>query len=171
MRNGMQINDGGLALDDLGDEEAAQLRAMGKVKAKGGAMFAASQQIHNPGGLEFTGDAARAVATRVANANVEKEKNRRRAQHCGGLLKARRPAGAGAAVAAVAAAAPKGAFSRRPSLQRETRSTKMRSPLYKRAFASSRPSARMEGRQLLMGSRAYSWSTANHRDPGVVEDL
>jgi hypothetical protein len=26
----------------------------------------------------------------------------------------------------------------------------------------------MEGRQLLMGSRAYSWSTINNRDPGVV---
>jgi hypothetical protein len=47
---------------------------MGKVKAKGGAMFAASQQMNNPGGLEFTGDAARAIAMRVANTNVEKEK-------------------------------------------------------------------------------------------------
>jgi hypothetical protein len=35
MRNGMRINDDGLALGDLGDEEAAQLRAMDKVKAKG----------------------------------------------------------------------------------------------------------------------------------------
>jgi hypothetical protein len=74
MRNGMRINDRGLALDDLGDEEAAQLRAMDKVKAKGGAMFAASQQVNNPDGLEFTGDAARAVATRVAHANVENKK-------------------------------------------------------------------------------------------------
>ena len=74
MRDGMRINDRGLALDDLGDEEVAQLRAMDKVKAKGGAMFAASQQVNNPDGLEFTGDAARAVATRVAHANVEKKK-------------------------------------------------------------------------------------------------
>jgi hypothetical protein len=75
--NGMRINDGGLALGDLGDEEAAQLRAMGKVKAKGGAMFAALQQMNNPGGLEFTGDvvrAVRAVATRIASANAEKGK-------------------------------------------------------------------------------------------------
>ena len=106
MRNGMRINDCGLALDNLDDEEAAQLRAMGKVKAKGGAMFAASQQVNNPDGLEFTGDAARAVATRVAHANVEKKKNRRRTQSCGGLLKPWRPAGAQAAVAAAAAAAP-----------------------------------------------------------------
>ena len=77
MRNGMRINDGGVALDDLGDEEAAQLRAMEKVKAKGGAMFAALQQMNNPGGLEFTGDvvrAVRAVATRIASANAEKGK-------------------------------------------------------------------------------------------------
>ena len=106
MRNGMRINDRGLALDDLGDEEVAQLRAMDKVKAKGGAMFAASQQVNNPDGLEFTGDAARAVATHVAHANVKKKKNRRRMQSCGGLLKPWRPAGAQAAVAAAAAAAP-----------------------------------------------------------------
>jgi hypothetical protein len=74
MRNGMMIDDGGLALGNLDGEEAAQLRAVGKVKAKGGAMFAASQQMNNPDGLEFTGDTARAVATRVANANFEKEK-------------------------------------------------------------------------------------------------
>ena len=74
MRNGMRTDDDGLALDNLDDEEAAQLRAMGKVKAKGGAMFAASQQMNNPDGLEFTGETARAVATRVANANFEKEK-------------------------------------------------------------------------------------------------
>jgi hypothetical protein len=74
MRNGMRTDDDGLALDNLDDEEAAQLRAMGKVKAKGGAMFAASQQMNNPDGLEFTGDTVRAVATRVANANFEKEK-------------------------------------------------------------------------------------------------
>jgi hypothetical protein len=58
---------------------------MGKVNAKGGAMFAASQQMNNPGGLEFTGDAFRAVATRVANAHVEEEKSgggRRAAAGC-----------------------------------------------------------------------------------------
>jgi hypothetical protein len=37
-------------------------------------MFAASQRMNKPDGLEFTGDAVRAVASRVANANVEKEK-------------------------------------------------------------------------------------------------
>jgi hypothetical protein len=74
MRNDMRTDDDGLALDNLDDEKAAQLRAMGKVKAKGAAMFAASQQMNNPGGLEFTGDTVRAVATRVANANFEKEK-------------------------------------------------------------------------------------------------
>ena len=74
MCNGMWTDDDGLALDNLDDKEAAQLRAMGKVKVKGGAMFAASQQMNNPGGLEFTGDTVRAVATRVANANFEKEK-------------------------------------------------------------------------------------------------
>ena len=73
-RGGMQLDDDGVALDDLGDEEAAKFRAMAKIKAKGGAMFAASQQMDNPGGLEFTGDAVRAVATRVDNANVEMEK-------------------------------------------------------------------------------------------------
>jgi hypothetical protein len=74
MRSGMLIDDGGLALDNLHVEEVAQLRAMGKVKAKGGAMLAASQQMNNPGGLRFTGDTARAVATRVAKANFEKKK-------------------------------------------------------------------------------------------------
>jgi hypothetical protein len=69
-------------------------------------MFAASQQMNNPEGLEFTGDAARAVATRVANANAEEGKSRRRTPSCGGLLKPRRPARAQAAVAAAAAAAP-----------------------------------------------------------------
>ena len=111
-------------------------------------MFAASQQMNNPDGLEFTGDTVRAAATRVANANFEKEKKQRRTQSCGGLLKPRRPAGAQAAVAAAAAT----------------------SPLYKRAFASSRSSARVEGRQLLMGSRVYSWSTINHRDPGLFKN-
>ena len=56
---------------------------MGKVKAKGGTMFAASQRMNNPGGLEFTGGAVSAVATRGANAYVEKEK--KLAQSCGGV--------------------------------------------------------------------------------------
>jgi hypothetical protein len=62
----MQLDDDGRAPGDLEDDEAAMLRAMGEVKAKGGAMFAAAQQMNNPDGLEFTGDAVRAVATRVA---------------------------------------------------------------------------------------------------------
>jgi hypothetical protein len=70
MRNGMLIDDGGLALENLHDEEATQLRAMGKVKAKGGTMLAASQRMNNPDGLEFTGDTARAFATRVAKATL-----------------------------------------------------------------------------------------------------
>jgi hypothetical protein len=68
----MQLDDDGRAPGDLEDEEAAMLRAMGEVKAKGGAMFAAAQQMNNPDGLEFTGDAVRAVAARVAAVNVEK---------------------------------------------------------------------------------------------------
>ena len=39
---------------------------MGKVKAKGGAMFAAAQQQDNPDGLEFTGLYVRSVAERLA---------------------------------------------------------------------------------------------------------
>jgi hypothetical protein len=102
---------------------------MGKVKAKGGAMFAASQQMNNPGGMEFTGDAARAIAMRVANTNVEKEKNQAADAELRGLLKPWRPAGALAAMAAAAAAAPEDAFPGRPSPQRGTRGIKMRSPL------------------------------------------
>ena len=70
----MQLDDDGRALGDLGNDEAAMLGAMGEVKAKGGAMFAAAQQMNNPGGLEFTGDAVRAVAARVAAGNIEKAK-------------------------------------------------------------------------------------------------
>ena len=73
-RHGMELHDDGRAFGDLEDDEAAQLRAMSQVKAKGGAMFAASQQMNNPGGLEFTGGAVRAVAARVAAAQVEREK-------------------------------------------------------------------------------------------------
>ena len=73
-RHGMQLDDDGRALGDLGGDEAAMLLAMGEVKAKGGAMFAAAQQMNNPGGLEFTGDAVRAVAARVAAGNIEKAK-------------------------------------------------------------------------------------------------
>jgi hypothetical protein len=47
---------------------------MDKVKAKSGAMCAATQQMNNPGSVEFTGDAVCAVATRVANVNAEKKK-------------------------------------------------------------------------------------------------
>ena len=69
----MQLDDDGVALDDLGDEQAALIRAMGGVKAKGGSMFAAAQQMNNPEGLMFTGTAVRAVAARVAASNVEKQ--------------------------------------------------------------------------------------------------
>jgi hypothetical protein len=69
----MQLDDDGVALDDLGDEQAALIRAMGGVKAKGGSMFAAAQQMNSPEGLMFTGTAVRAVAARVAASNVEKQ--------------------------------------------------------------------------------------------------
>jgi hypothetical protein len=68
----MQLDDDGVALDDLGDEQTALIRAMGGVKAKGGSMFAAARQMNNPEGLMFTGTAVRAtVAARVAASNVE----------------------------------------------------------------------------------------------------
>jgi hypothetical protein len=72
-RGGMQLDDDGVALDDLGDEQAALIRAMGSVKAKGGPMFAAAQQMNNPESPMFTGTAVRAVAARVAASNVEKQ--------------------------------------------------------------------------------------------------
>jgi NADPH-dependent glutamate synthase beta subunit-like oxidoreductase len=69
----MQFDDGGVALGNLGDEQAALIRAMGGVKTKGGSMFAAAQQMNNPEGLMFTGTAVRAVAARVAASKVEKQ--------------------------------------------------------------------------------------------------
>ena len=62
----MTIDDDGVAPGDLGEEEGALLAAMDKVKAKGGAMFAAAQQQDNPEGLEFTGLYVRSVAERLA---------------------------------------------------------------------------------------------------------
>ena len=62
----MTIDDNGVAPGDLGDEEEALLAAMDKVKAKGGALFAAAQQQDNPEGLEFTGLYVRSVAERLA---------------------------------------------------------------------------------------------------------
>lgn len=70
----MQVDGDGVALCHMEDDDAEQFRAMDKVKAKGGAMFATSQQIDNPNGLEFIGAAVRAVAVRVASANIEKER-------------------------------------------------------------------------------------------------
>ena len=75
-RNGMTIDDDGVAPGDLGEEEGALLAAMDKVKAKGGAMFAAAQQLGNRGGLELTSVAVRFVAGRLATANVEKQKKK-----------------------------------------------------------------------------------------------
>jgi hypothetical protein len=75
-RNGMTIDDDGVAPGDLGEEEGALLAAMDKVKAKGGAMFAAAQQLGNRGGLELTSVAVRSVAGRLATANVEKQKKK-----------------------------------------------------------------------------------------------
>ena len=64
-------------------------------------MFAASQRMNKPDGLEFTGDNVRAIASCVTNANVEEEKK----QAAGAELRRvaettctpRRPAGAQAA--------------------------------------------------------------------------
>jgi hypothetical protein len=52
----------GVHPDDLGDDAATLLRVMDGVKAKGGSMFSASQQLDNPEGIEFTGDAVCQVA-------------------------------------------------------------------------------------------------------------
>ena len=65
-RNGMTIDDNGVAPGDLGDEEEALLATMDKVKGKGGAMFALAQQQDNPEDLEFTGLYFRSVAERLA---------------------------------------------------------------------------------------------------------
>ena len=65
-RGGMQLDGGGVALDNLGDEKAVSIRVMGFVKAKGGSMFADVEQVNNPEGLMFTGTAVCAVAARIA---------------------------------------------------------------------------------------------------------
>ena len=120
-RGGMQLDDDGVALDDLGDEQAALIRAMDGVKAKGGSMFAASQQMNNPDGLMFTGTAVRAVAARVAASTLRSSKSRWRTRSCGVSRKPRRPAGARrpakARRAAAAAAVAEGAYPGRLSLQ------------------------------------------------------
>ena len=103
-----------------GDEQAALIRAMDGVKAKGGSMFAASQQMNNPEGLMFTGTAVRAVAARVAASNVVKQQKRWRTRSCGVSRKSRWPAGArppAKAWRAAAAAAVEGAYPGRLSLQ------------------------------------------------------
>jgi hypothetical protein len=57
-------------------------------------MFAAAQQMNNPGGLEFNGSDFRAVATIVAAGNSKKAKFRRQARERGVSLKPWKPAGA-----------------------------------------------------------------------------
>ena len=62
----------GVHPDDLGDDAATLLRVMDGVKVKGGS--SASQQLDNPEGTEFTGDAARQVAKRLAVEHAAKLK-------------------------------------------------------------------------------------------------
>jgi hypothetical protein len=64
----------GVHPDDLGDDAATLLRVMDGVKAKGGSMSSASQQLDNPEGTEFTGDAVPHVAERLAVEHVAKLK-------------------------------------------------------------------------------------------------
>ena len=75
-RHSMEIEDDGVSPGDHDEETGALLAAMGKVKAKGGAMFAAAQQLGNRGGLELTSVAVRSVAGRLATTNVEKQKKK-----------------------------------------------------------------------------------------------
>ena len=75
-RHSMEIEDDGVSPGDHDEETGALLAAMGKVKAKGGAMFAAAQQLGNRSGLELTSIAVRSVAGRLATANVEKQKKK-----------------------------------------------------------------------------------------------
>jgi hypothetical protein len=49
---------------------------MDGVKAKGGSIFAAAQASGNLDGLEFTGDAVRSVAERLAATQLEKAKKK-----------------------------------------------------------------------------------------------
>ena len=62
----MTIDADNVSPGDLGEEEGALPATMGKVKAKGGAMFAAALQQDNPDGLELTGLYVRSVAERLA---------------------------------------------------------------------------------------------------------
>ena len=136
---------------------------MDGVKAKGGSMFAASQQMNNPDGLMFTGTAVRAVAARVAASNVAKQQKQVADAELRRLAETT-TAGRGAAGRGGRGrggrGGPGGRIAGRPSSQIRPCSTKMRSPLYKRTFASSRPIARqggeVEGHLLLMGSRTHS---------------
>ena len=72
----MTIDADNVSPGDLGEEEGALPVTMGKVKAKGGAMFAAAQQLGNRDGLELTSVAIRSVAGRLATTNVEKQKKK-----------------------------------------------------------------------------------------------
>jgi len=58
-------------VDALPPSQAMLLKEWDKVKAKGGQMFALSQQLGNSEGIEMTGDAITAVARRVAEGSVE----------------------------------------------------------------------------------------------------
>ena len=116
-RGGMQLDDGGVALDDLGDEQAALTRAMGGVKAKGGSMFAAAQQMNNPRASCSPAPPSAPSLRALPPPTSRSSKSRRRIRSCGALRKARRPAGARRAAAAAAAAAAEGAYRGRLSLQ------------------------------------------------------
>jgi hypothetical protein len=72
MRHRMDIEDDEVALGDLDQDAAANLAAMDKVKANGGAIFDADMAAGDAGGIKFTGDftfsllESRAVTTRRA---------------------------------------------------------------------------------------------------------
>ena len=71
---GLSPRKGGIHPDDLGDDAATLLRVMDGMKAKGGSISSASQQLDNREGTEFTGDAVRHVAERLAVEYVAKLK-------------------------------------------------------------------------------------------------
>jgi len=69
---GMEVPDDNMMLADLGEDGAALVRRMDRVKAKGGAMFAAAQAAGDLDGIESTAGSVRAVAERIAKEQEEK---------------------------------------------------------------------------------------------------
>jgi hypothetical protein len=79
---GTEVPDDNLALVDLDEDEAALLRRMDGVKAKGGAMFAAAQAAGDLSGIEFTAGPVRAVASRIAKEQEDKARKAEAASCC-----------------------------------------------------------------------------------------